>query len=138
MTLVGWSDAAYRNQSTEGKCRLGYVIGSTSSTLKGLCHISQRATKFTRKMVESSLGGEVYALSEMGDHMLLLQGFRWAFEGIKPGAAGPGDCESLSTHSKTKKMIVEKYPVRHFLSIQQALEAGALENAYWPPGTAED
>ena len=33
------------------------------------------------------------------------------------------------------KMTAEKYLVRHFLSIQQALEEGDLENAHWLPGT---
>ncbi len=32
-------------------------------------------------------------------------------------------------------MITEKYLVRHFLSIQQSLEDGELENVYWIPGT---
>ena len=35
-TLLGLSDAAYREQSTEGKCRVGYVIGLMSSTLRVL------------------------------------------------------------------------------------------------------
>ena len=48
---------------------------------------------------------------------------------------GLEDCESLFTRIKTKKMIPEKYLERHFLSIQQALGAGDLENAYWLPGT---
>ena len=135
MTLLGWYDAAYGGQSTEGKCRLGYVIGLMSSTLKCPCHISQWTSKFTRKMVKSSLGGEVYALSEMVDHMLLLKDFYGPSGGINPGVVGMGDCESLFTHLKTKKMAAEKYLVRHFLSIQQALEEGDLENAYWPPGT---
>ena len=39
MTLAGWPDAAYGDQSAEGKCRLGYVIGWMSSTLKGPCRI---------------------------------------------------------------------------------------------------
>ena len=75
MTLAGWSDAAYGGQSTEGICRLGYTIGLMSSTLKGACRILPRTSKFTRKMVKSSLGGEIYALSEMVDHMLLLKDF---------------------------------------------------------------
>ena len=41
MTLAGCSDAAHGDQSTGGKCRLGYVIGLLSSTLKDLCRISQ-------------------------------------------------------------------------------------------------
>ena len=32
-------------------------------------------------------------------------------------------------------MVTETYLVRHFLSIQQFLEDGELENAYWIPGT---
>ena len=32
-------------------------------------------------------------------------------------------------------MIGEKYLVRHFLSIHQALGAGEPEGAYWLPGT---
>ena len=50
------------------------------------------------------------------------------------GAAGLGDCGSLSTHLKTEKMVAEKYLVHHFLSILQALEEGELENTHWPPG----
>ena len=69
MTFFGWSDAAYGGQSTEGKCRFGYVIGLTSSTLKGPCRILLRTSKIARKMAKRSLGGEVYARSEMADHM---------------------------------------------------------------------
>ena len=62
-------------------------------------------------MVKSSLGDEVYALSEMVGHMLLLKDFHEPFE----------DCESLFIHHKTKKntwMIDEKYLVRHLASTQ--------------------
>ena len=31
-------------------------------------------------------------------------------------------------------MITEKYLVRHFLSIQQFIDEGELENVYWIPG----
>ena len=106
-----------------------------SSALEGPCHISQWTPEFTRKMVKSSLGGEVYALSEMVDHALLLKDCYGPFGGINPGAVGLEGCESLSSHLKTKKMITEKYSVRHFLSIQRALEEGDLEKAYWLPGT---
>ena len=58
-TVVGWSDSVYGYQSTEGKCRSGYVIGFMSSTLKGPCHTFQWTPTFTRKLVRSSLGGEV-------------------------------------------------------------------------------
>ena len=56
-TMVGRPDAAYGGQATEGKCQLGYVVGMTSSTLKGPRRIFQWAPKFTRNMVNSSLGG---------------------------------------------------------------------------------
>ena len=72
---AGWPHAAYGYQSTEGKCRLGYVVGLMSSTLKGPCHISQPTSKFTREMAKSSLGGDVFAPSEMADHMLSLKDF---------------------------------------------------------------
>ena len=41
MTMEGWSGAGYGDQSTEGKCRLGYEIGLMPSTLKGPCRILQ-------------------------------------------------------------------------------------------------
>ena len=63
MTFVGRSDAAYGWLSEEGRCRLGYIVGLTSSSLSGPRHMIQWASKFTRKLVRSSLDGEVYAFS---------------------------------------------------------------------------
>ena len=86
--LVGWADAAFGDQLAEGKFRLDYVIGLMSSTQRGPRHILQRASKFARKMVKSSLGGEVYALSDMADHMLLLRncgGIDLPVRGSEPG-----------------------------------------------------
>ena len=45
------------------------------------------------------------------------------------------NCESLFTHLKNRKMVTEKYLVRHFLSIQQFIEEGNLDNVYWIPRT---
>ena len=45
------------------------------------------------------------------------------------------DCEGLLTHLGNRKMVTEKYLARHFLSIQQFIEEGELNNAYWLPGT---
>ena len=56
------------------------------------------------------------------------------FSHISPELVGMEDCESLPTYLKNRKMITEKYLVRHFLSIQQLLEDGELENVYWLPG----
>ena len=74
-TLVGWSEAAYGGQSSCGKCRLGYVTGLMSSILSRPRRIIQGASKFTRKLMKSSLGGEVYAFSEMLGHMSVLRKF---------------------------------------------------------------
>ena len=106
-----------------------------SSSLTGPCHILQRTSKFTRKLVKSSLGGEVYAFSEMIDHMALLREFYEPCSHISPGLVGMEDCESRCTHLKNRKMVTEKYLVRHCLSFQQFLEDGELENVYWIPDT---
>ena len=58
---------------------MGYVIGLMSSTLTGPRHVLQWSSKFTRKPVGSSLGGELYALSAMADHMSLLRHYYGAF-----------------------------------------------------------
>ena len=57
LTLAGWSDATYGDLSQNGKCRLGYLIGITSSSLTGPCHVLHWTSKFTRKLVKCSLGG---------------------------------------------------------------------------------
>ena len=84
--------------------------------------------------MKSSLGGEVYAVGEMVDHMTLLKDFRGPSEGVNPDLSGLEGCEGLCTNLKTKKMIAEKLLVRRSMSIQQALGEGELENAYWFPG----
>ena len=77
----------------------------------------------------------MYAFSEMIDHMALLGEFYGPFSHMSPGLVGMEDFESLFTHLENRKTITEKYLVRHFLSIQQFLEDGELENVYWIPGT---
>ena len=91
-------------------------------------------------MAKDSLGGEIYALGEMADHMLSLEVLFGPFEGIYPGVLRWTDCESLFTRLKTRKTVTTEYLVRHVSSIQQLLGAGDLENAYWLPGaeTATD
>ena len=56
-SLVAWSDAAFGDQLTEGKCRLGYVFGLMPSSLTAPRQILLRTSKFTRKLVGSGLGG---------------------------------------------------------------------------------
>ena len=104
------------------------------SNLGGPCHLLQWTSKLTRRLVKSSLGGEVYAFSEMLDHMSMLREFYGHFAGSKPGMIGLEDCESLFTHLKKSKSITEKFLVRHFMSIQQALEDHELDNVFRIPG----
>ena len=68
--------------------------------------------------------------------MTLLKEFYGPFSRVSSGLVGMEDCESLFfTHWKNREMLTEKYLARHFLGIQQSLEEGELENAYWIPGT---
>ena len=134
LSLVSWSDAAYGDLSQNGKCRPGYLIGITPSSLSGPRNVLQRASKFTRRLVKSSLGGEVYSFSKMIDHMALSRGFYAPFSRISPSMVGMEDCESLFTHLENREMVTEKYLVRHFLSIQQFIEEGEQENAHRLPG----
>ena len=133
-TLGGWSDAAHADQSTTGKCRLGYVIGLMSSTLRGPRHIIQWTSKFTRKLAKCSLGGEVYAFSEMAGRIPILRGFYAHCMDIRQGMACLQDCESVFTRLKNKKIIAGKFLIRHFLASQQALETQETGNEYWLPG----
>ena len=88
MSLVGWSDAALGGRSTEGKSRVGFVIGLKSSSFSGPFHILQWKSKFARKFIKRAPFGEVGALSEMVEPLA----------GGNPGSAGLEDCESPFTH----------------------------------------
>ena len=98
MTSIGWSDAAYGDQPTMGERCMGYVIGLMSSTLRGPRQITKWTSKLTRRLDESSLGGEVYAFSEMIDHVSMLREFYGHFIDLTPGVVGMEDGESLFTH----------------------------------------
>ena len=75
MFLVGWSHAAFGDQWAGGKYQLSYVIGLTSSSLTGPCHIIRRTSRVARKPVRGMLGGEISVSREMIDHMFLLREF---------------------------------------------------------------
>ena len=70
------------------KCRLGCVIGLTSPNLCGPRHLIQWASKFTRKLVKSSLEGDFHASSEMLDHMSVLREFYRHFTDCDTGEVG--------------------------------------------------
>ena len=67
--------------------------------------------------------------------MSLLKDFFGPFDDSDPGTVELGDCESLTTHLKTEKMIAEEYAERHFLSTQQAFGEGEMDNVFRVPGT---
>ena len=96
--------------------------------------MSYWSSKFTRKFVKRSLGGEVYAYSEMADHVSLLREFYAHFLDLPLGLVGSEDCERPFTHLKNKKIITEKSRVRHFLATQQASETKGPGNVFWLPG----
>ena len=101
-----------------------------SPTFRGLRHIIQWASKFTRKLVESSLGGEVYAFSEMPDHMSMIREFRQLFFDLAPGMVGLVNCESLFAQLENRKPLAAKFLVRYLSSFQHALGMWGLDNAY--------
>ena len=121
MTLVSWSGAAYGDKSTMEKRRLGYVIGLMSSATRVPCHMIQRTSTFTRKLVKRSLGGEVYAYSEMVDRISVLREFRAHFLDLFPDMLGLEACESLFTRVKNGEITTDKFTVRHFLAARQAM-----------------
>ena len=71
-------------------------------------------SKFRRKLVESSRGGNVQACSEMIDHVSPQRGFYEPFFGASPGMMG---CED----PKREEAIAE-------------METAELGNEYWLPG----
>ena len=132
-TSAGRSDAAYGDQTKERRCRLGYVIGRVSSTLLGPRHLLGRESKFARNLVKSKLGGEVYASSEMMDHVALPQDCYAPLADVPPGILVLEDCESLFPLLRNKKAVAEKCRARHFLGIQQTSDDGGLDNVFWLP-----
>ena len=87
MSLVGRSDAANED-------RLGLAICLIYSPCPGPRHILRWTFKPTEKLVKSGLGGRVYALGEMVDHVTSLKDCYGPLEARNPGLAVLGDCES--------------------------------------------
>ena len=77
---------------------------------------------FIRKLVKSSLGGEVYAFTGMLDHMSMLRELYGRFLDPYPGMVDLEDSESLSTNLKHARAIEGKFLVRRPLAKQQAIE----------------
>ena len=90
--------------------------------------------------MNSSLGEEVDAPSDMMGHMALLREFYAPFVELPPGTAGVEDCESHPAHINTQRAISEKRLAWRFLGNRQGLGDSELDNAYWlaAPGTPAD
>ena len=82
----------------------------------------------------SSLGGEVCAFSEEIGHVALRPGFFGPFEHLSPGMIGFEACKSLLTHIRGGETVAGERPVRHFLTIQQALDNDESDNGLCSPG----
>ena len=137
MSFVGHSDAVHGDQSAAAKCRLGCVRGLTSFTLNGPCHIIQWASKITRKSVETSLGGQVYAFSEMGDRVTLPGELYDPCADMSPGMIRFGHCGRLFIRLEQEKTFAQNYVARHLLGTQQSSGNSELDNAYRLPGTEQ-
>ena len=135
MLLTGWSDAALGTHERDGRCRLEHLIALMSSTLTGPVRIPQWASRFTRKRVKSSLGGKIFAVSEMWGHMDMIREFYTALGRKKLAPYELIGCESPLSHLRTGRLGAEKSLTRHFRSILGALASGDLGNIAWGPGT---
>ena len=107
-----------------------------SSTLTGPAHILQWAPKFTRKHVTGSLGGEIFALSEMWGHVEMIREFYIALgreKMRKPVIVRLGvpqrsiDCESPLSHRRTERLGTGKFPPGTFGSSWTPLKVEILE-----------
>ena len=111
---MGWSDAALGTHGQDGRCRLGYLVGLMSSTLTGPVHILQWTSKFTRKHVKSSLGGEICALGEMWGPIEMIRVVFSASGHEKLGSYELIDCESLLPPMRAGRLGTEKFLTRTF------------------------
>ena len=130
MTLAGWPDAAHGDQNGEGAADWA----SRLVAARGPRRLVQRSCRYARKLEQSSLGGEVYAASEVMDHVAMLRRSYDPLVGLSPGEAGRGDCESFLTRLKAKRAAAGTYSARRYAGIRQALGSGELRNVYWAPG----
>ena len=86
LTLPGSSDAAYGDQTKEGRRRLGCPVGLLLSSLRRPCHLLQWSSKFTRKTLGSSVMRVNFG-EMMGHADLPGQPFS-PFMGMEPGTVG--------------------------------------------------
>ena len=68
LTLAAWSDTAYSGKGRESPCSLGLRTAFLPSSLGGTRRVFHGSSRFTRRTLTGSIGGEVCAFSEMVDH----------------------------------------------------------------------
>ena len=74
--------------------------------------------------------GEVYAFSEMVDHLSLPREPYGPFVDMSPGAAGIESRENSFTRPRGRRPITEEYSARHSQGARQALGGNELPNVY--------
>ena len=107
------SDVVYGDQTKGERSRLGHAVGLVSSSPRVPCRRPLWAPMFTRILVKGSLGGEVYAFSEMMGHVALLRDFYAPLAHVSLGMVGLEDCGSPLTHPRNKRAIPGKVLARH-------------------------
>ena len=113
--------------------RLGHAI-VLPPTLEVPRHILRWVAEFTRKLVKSSLGGEVYAFRGMVEHMSLLREFNANFADLAPGAIGFEDREGLYRREarEDRRRTVPDSPLS---ATQKSPDTGESDNVNWLPGS---
>ena len=98
-----------------GNVASSYMFGLAPSSFQGPCHLLHSSSRFGRRTVSRSLGGEICSFSEFVYHMgLVFLNFFGRFCDRPPAFVGVGGCGSLFPHLLNKIVAQEKYPARHF------------------------
>ena len=67
--------------------------------------------------------------------MELLRGFGAPLVDMAPGMVALEDCGNLISHLPVRRVIAEKYLVRHYRPLQNSVQSNMLNHVVWPPGS---
>ena len=98
------------------------------------------SSRFTRRAVESGLGGEIYARSEMAGLIRMVMGFFAIFGRGQLHPVGSENCDSLSPRLASRQAVTEKYLARRPSAIQDMFKREVLSYVLWiraPPIPAD-
>ena len=124
--LCAFTDCAVGG--VDGKSRAGVVIALTDGFPQGSYHVLTWGSKIIRRVMHSSLAGEVLAICEWANLVTLM---RDAFGLIydSPLAANIlTDCESLFSHLRKGSGVQDRLLIRPFLQIQDLLQQRVISN----------